>query len=578
MNLSNQNIAKLLKSIATALILKKENLFKIRAYENAASAIEHSTAEVKDLWDEGKLDQIPGVGKNIQEHLTELFKRGEVKHFEDLKKGIDPVVFDLINISGIGPKTALELANFGIKSLDDLKTKLENGELVKLGFSEKLASKISSSLDEFSKKGDRLLLPYASAQADRILEYLNKNKSIISANPLGSLRRQVATVGDLDFAASSSEPKKVIEYFVKMPGVSRVVDQGENSATVILDSNLQVDLLVGKPESFGALLQHFTGSKQHNIHLRSFAERKGLSLSEYGVKRVKSGQIIATKTEEELYRILGMDTPAPEIREDTGEIEAALNKKIPKLVEFKDIKGDLHLHSNFPIEPSHDAGANSIEEIVKKAQQLGYKYIGVSDHSPAMSTHSEEQIASLIEKRTKLIQKIRQSNKSIHILNGLEIDILGDGSLSVPDQVLATLDYTVAGVHSGHRGSKEVLTKRILKALMSPYVDILAHPTGRLLNERESYDADWEAIFKLAAEKKKLLEINGFYNRLDLRDDLVRQAKNFGVKFIINTDSHQIDQMDNMRYGVSVARRGWAEAEEIINTWDWKDLAKWFNI
>ncbi|MBI2022261.1 DNA polymerase/3'-5' exonuclease PolX [Candidatus Daviesbacteria bacterium] len=578
-NFTNQQVASLLREVVAALTIKKGSIFQIRAYEGAADAIEHLTSEVKDLWEEDKLDQIPGVGTNIAKYLEELFQKGKVAHFESIKRGIEPQVFEFLDITGIGPKTALELAKLGVKDLKDLTQKIERGELVKKGFSEKIAQKIALSLKQGSAKTGRMFLPYAASYAQKILNYLKNCPDIIAVDPLGSLRRQVATIGDLDFAAASNEPEKVVEYFIKMPGVSRILDSGENKANIILNSGLEVDLLVGKPESYGALLQHFTGSKHHNIELRSLAQKKGISLSEYGVKDVNTDKLIATKTEGDLYQILGMDTPEPELRENTGEIEMALKHKLPKLIEFKDIKGDLHLHSSFPLEPSHDSGANSIEQIIEYAVKLGYKYVGISDHSPGFTTHDFFSASKLIQKRTEYIQKLASEyKKSIRVLNGLEIDILGDGSLSVANEALATLDYSIAGIHSGHRGTKEVITKRILTALENPYVDILAHPTGRLLNERPSYEADWEKIFKFCAKNKKLLEIDAFPNRLDLRDDLVRLALSFGVSFIINTDAHHIDQMENMPFGVSVARRGWAEAKSIVNTWDWKKFAEWFNI
>ena len=292
-----------------------------------------------------------------------------------------------------------------------------------------------------------------------------------------------------------------------------------------------------------------------------------------------NGQLIETKTEEEFYKVLGMQVPPPELREDTGEIEASLNNKLPDLVEFKDIKGDLHLHSNFPIKsPSHGPGVDTIEAIVTRGKELGYEFIGISDHPLGLSTTTEQEKIDWVAKRSKVIQKIRKGTKSIRVLNGLEIDILGNGELSVPDEALQTLDYCIAGIHSGHRGSKEIITKRLLAALNNPHVDIISHPTNRLLNERSSSDADWEEVCKVAAKNNKIMEINSFPNRLDLRDDLVRMALEFGVKFIINTDAHQISQMDNMRFGVSVARRGWATKKDIVNTWDWKDFAKWFNI
>lgn len=580
MQASNQQIAKLLREIAAAYtITKKGNIFEIRAYENAADSIEHSTSEIKDLWEERKLDEVPGLGKSMQGYLDELFKEGKVKHFEAVKKGIPNIVFELLDISGIGPKTALELSKIGVKSQDDLRGKIKSGELVKKGFSSKIAQNIMQSLERGGNQTGRMLLPYATAQADRILTYLKKSKDVIDADPLGSLRRQVATVGDLDFSASSKNPKAVIDYFVRMPGVNRVVDQGANKATVILDSGIQVDLLAGHPESYGALLQHFTGSKGHNIHLRTLAEKRGLSLSEYGVRESRSQRVKETKTEEDFYQLLNMQAPPPEIREDTGEIEVALAHKLPDLVELKTIKGDLHTHSNFPFpNPSHGPGENSLQDLIRKAKDLGYEFIGISDHPPGHGIVSKDQMIKAVEKRTKIIQDLKKKTNNTRVLNGLEIDILGDGSLSVPDEALQTLDYCIAGIHSGHRGSKEIITKRLMAALVNPHVDIISHPTNRLLNERESSEADWDEIFKLAAKNNKLLEINGYPNRLDLRDDLIRRGLEFGVKFIINTDAHLVNQMDNMRFGVSVARRGWATKKEVVNSWPWTDFAKWFNI
>jgi len=571
MELSNQQVAKLLRDVAAAYTIKKKgNIFQIRAYENAADNIEHSTSEIKDLYEEGKLGEVPGLGEKMQSYLEELFKTGRVLHFEEIEKDVPQVVFDMLDIPGVGPQTAMELAKLGVINIRDLKIQIKRGLLVNKGFSAKIAQKLMYGIGEVENRGTgRILLPYAFAQAQRVLDYLKKSKDVLEAHSLGSLRRMVATVGDLDFSVASKNPAKVVNYFCKMPGIARIVDKGDNKATVVLQSGLQVDLLVGRPEAYGALLQHFTGSKAHNIHLRSLAQAKGLSLSEK----------IKVKTEEGFYKLLGMQTPPPEIREDTGEIEAALARKLPDLVELKDIKGDLHLHSNYLIKsPSHGPGADSIEDMVKKAKELGYEYVGISDHPPGFTAVSKEEIINWVQMRTKFIQKLGLGTKSIRVLNGLEIDILGNGELSVPDEALKTLDYCIAGIHSGHRGSKDEITKRLLSALTNPNVDIISHPTNRLLNERESSEADWETIFKYCAKNKKLLEINACPNRMDLRDDLVRSALQIGVKFIINTDAHELSQMDNMPYGVSVARRGWTSKKDIINTWDFTKLTEWFRI
>ena len=593
---SNKYLAQLLRQMAASYVILGENYFKINSYEKAAETIEQLNIDASTLLVDKKTENLPGIGPNISNYLREVIAYGKSKHFEETFKKMPFGMFHLLNLERIGAKTAFKLASFLHKTFRFKKEAGESGVLSKLeivlksgkvdeleGFGAKKTQEILNSIANYRKfktKKKRFLLSEASMAGEKILEYLKKGPGVKQADSLGSLRRQVATIGDLDFAVSAQDPDKVYEYFNKMPGVSKVTDK----QTVVLKSGVHVDLLVGKSESYGALLQHFTGGKNHNIKLRTYALKKGLSLNENGITRIKNhvsrikGETIPVKTEAEFYKMLGMDVPAPEIREDNGEIEAALENKLPRLVELKDIKGDFHLHSNFPIDSSHDYGTGSLEELIKKAVELGYDYVGLSDHAPAMGTHTKEQIVSLIEKRTKVIQQLQLKYESIRVLNGLEIDITSDGSLALPEEALKMLDYTVVGIHSGHRGSRETITKRILTALENPYTTILAHPTGRLLNERESFDADWEKIFQLAAEKKKLLEINAYPNRLDLRDDLVRQALMAGCKFMIDTDSHAIEQMLNMPFGVSVARRGWATKEDIANTWEWKKLSSWFRI
>lgn len=579
MEISNSSVAEALRAIAAAYTLKKANLFQIRAYENAAVVIEHSTSEVKDLWEEGNLNQLPGVGESIQAHLEELFKTGIVKHWEEVKKGIPPAVFELLDVPGIGPKTALELAQLGVEDMEDLETKLQSGFLFRRGFSEKIGQKLLTSLQRVPKYHEnRMLLPYAFIQAEKITNYLKASIDVTQVDVLGSLRRMVATVGDLDFAIASEEPEKVVNYIVKMPGINQIVDQGKTKVTFINSLGLRLDFLIVNPKTYGALLQHFTGSKSHNIHLRKIAEKQGLSLSEHGIKDIKTGHLKEIKTEDDFYHILGMETPVPEMREDTGEIEAAKEHTLPNVIDLKDIKGDLHLHDNFPIEPSHDMGTSNIKEITDMAKKLEYEYVGISDHSPAVAGHSEKDIITIIKKYSRLIEQFNYSNRGIRVLKLLEVDIQPDGQLSVPDEGLKLLDFVIASIHSNHQIPKAEMTKRILKALENPYMKVLGHPTGRLINKRESIEADWESIFKYAAANNKALEINSYPDRLDLPDNLVRIAKSFGVKFVIDTDSHQAYDMTNMRFGVAVARRGWLTKDDVVNAWDYDRFAKWFRL
>lgn len=586
--MTNKEIAKLFRAVAASYSIKNEKKFRFQiiAYQKAADAVDGLTTQLEDLYKEGELEEIPGIGATIKGRLEELFKKGKVKHFEDVMKGIPPSVFVLMEIPSIGPKKAFRISShFHIKNpqtcINEVEKLAKSGKIAKLeGFGEKSEADILRAISEFKEgkgKTTRILLSYAGEVADQILDYLKKFEYVKDAAPLGSLRRMKPLVGDIDIAATTTKPKQLIEHFIKYKRVDRIIEKGPTTASILTTAGNQIDLMVLSPKKWGSLLQHFTGSKDHNVALREYALKKSLSLSEKGIKNLKTGKMNEFSKEEEFYKSLGLSWIPPEMRENTGEIELALKNKLPKIVELGNIKGDFHIHTSFPVEPSHDLGKNSISEMLQKAKELGYEYLGFSEHNPSQSKHTKQEIIDLILKRNEEVE--RQNNlHGVKTFKLMETDILPNGELALPEEALEKLDATIVSIHSVFKMGRTEMTKRVLTGLSHPKAKILAHPTGRLLNERESYDADWEAIFKLAAEKKKLLEINGFYNRLDLRDDLVRQAKNFGVKFIINTDSHQIDQMDNMRYGVSVARRGWAEAEEIINTWDWKDLAKWFNI
>ena len=574
---SNKKIAKILNNVAAAYTIRDENRFKIIAYQNAASSIEHTTSEIKDLWEEGKLDTLPGLGENIRKHLDELFTTGKVRHFEAVTKNIPKVVFELLKVRGMGPKTAYKLAiNLKLKSLKDLVQKAKLKKIRKIpGFGQKSEQEILESVNKF-KEPTRYLLPEAFPVAERILNYLKTLEEVDMAESLGSLRRMNPTVGDIDIAVASKNPQAVIKHFTAFDEVSKVLEAGERKSSVLLKNGMQIDLLINPPQSFGSLLQHFTGSKNHNIRLREYAIKQKMSVSDYGIKY--KGKLYEFRTEEEFYNFLQMDWIVPEMREDTGEIEAAQEHKLPQVVELKDIRGDIHLHSDYPIEPSHDLGKDSFEEIINKAKLLNYEYVGLSDHSPGVSTHSKNQIIKLIEKRTKKIEQLKSSTKDFRILNLLEIDILSNCELSVPIEGLKMLDGAIAGIHSSHFQDKKTITSRLQTAIHSPYVQVISHPTGRLLNARESYEADWPFIFKECKKTKTTLEINAHPNRMDLTDTLVRQALEYGVKFIINTDSHDITQMDNMRFGVAIARRGWVTNEDIVNTLSWVEFKKYFSV
>ena len=575
---SNKDIAKLFRSVSAAYAVRGGDYFKIVAYDKAADSVKHSTVEMKDLWDDQKLETVSGLGPGMRSHLDELFKTGHIKHFDQVKKGLPPAMFEFLDIGGLGPKTAYKLAKvLKLKNIDDLAKAAKAGKIRNLaGFGEKSEKDILDSIRLFKKRPGRYLLPFAFAAAQRVLNYLRLLKECERAEPLGSLRRMVATVGDIDIAVASKNPQKIIEAFKNFKEVQKVLGAGPMSSSVILRNGIQVDLKVLPTDSFGSLLQHFTGSKNHNIHLREYALKKEMSLSEYGIKY--KDKLCKFKGEHEFYKFLSLKWMEPELREDTGEIEAAHKGNLPNLIKLEDIKGDIHLHSNYPIEPSHDLGTGSFEEIIAKAKSLKYEYIGLSDHSPGYSTHSKKQIIDLIKKRTAKIGQLKNSNKSVRVLNLLEIDIRTDGTLSVPEEGLKLLDGAIAGIHSSHNQNKTTITRRVLTAINSPYVQVISHPTNRLLMQRESSDIDWPAVFEACKKTDTILEINAWPNRLDLPDTLVRDAIRYGIKFVINTDSHAVEQMDNMRFGVAVARRGWAQKKDIINTLPWDEFKKFFNV
>ncbi|MBI2613696.1 MAG: hypothetical protein HYW62_02905, partial [Candidatus Levybacteria bacterium] len=391
------------------------------------------------------------------------------------------------------------------------------------------------------------------------------------------LRRMMPTVGDIDIAVATDRPKDAIEHFVSYPYKDRVIEKGSATSSLLTTGGAQIDLMIQSIDGFGALLQHFTGSKDHNVHLREYALKKGFSLSERGIKSLKTGKMTQYDSEEKFYEALGMDWIPPEIRENKGEIELAIQHKLPKLIELVDIKGDLHIHSKFPIEPSHDLGQTSIREMAEYARKLNYQYIGFSEHNPSVSKHTKQQIYSLISKRNEQIEQIKLSIKDIRIIKMLEIDILGSGEFAIDDKSMDLLDGAIVSIHSSFATNKDDMTKRALEGLSHPKAKILAHPTGRLLNERKGYELDFDKIFDFCKKNNKALEINSLPQRLDLPDSLIKEAVDNGVKLVVNTDSHEVSQMNLMKYGVAMARRGWATKNDILNTLSYNDFMKWLS-
>lgn len=588
--MTNSEISRLLNNVASAYAIDDEKKFRfqILAYRKAADAIEHTTTEIKELAKEGKLEALPGVGPSIKSHLEELLKTGKVKHFDEVLSKIPRAVFPLLDVPGFGPKKAYKLVKeFGLKNPDsviaDLVKIAKQGKIAKLeSFGEKSQQDVLRAFEEYAKgktKTARMVLPYANELAKKMIDYLLKSKEVKEAHTLGSLRRKKSTVGDIDIAVSSKNPKGAIDHFTSYPHTERVIEKGTRTASILTSGGRQIDLMVENPAGFGALLQHFTGSKEHNVHLRELALKKGYSLSDYGVKKKdeKNPKLRLFKTEEDLYKFLGMKWIPPEIRENAGEIELAQKNKLPRLIEIKDIKGDFHLHSSFPVDESHDPGMNTMEEMIKKAISLNYMYIGFSEHNPSQSKHTKKEVYDLLLKRQKHIESLRlKYNKSIRVFSLLETDITPTGSLAIDDDALSLLDGTIVSVHSSFDMDRRKMTERVLKGLSNPKAKILAHPTGRLLNQRSGYDLEWDKVFDFAAKNNKAIEINSWPLRLDLTDTLVRETIRKGVKLVINTDSHAIDHMNLMEYGVSVARRGWASPSDILNTYDYNKVKEFF--
>ena len=574
--MTNSEISRLFRNLAAAYSIKDEKKyrFQIIAYQKAADIIEHSVSEFSELYRENKLENIPGIGSTIKSYLEELFTSGSVKHFKEVLKDIPEAIFPLLDIPGFGPKKAFKLvSNYKLSNPDtvisDLIEIAKSGKIAGLaGFGEKSQQDIIRSIEEYGlgkTKTVRMVLPYASEIAEKIINYLFESKAVLKANTLGSLRRKASTIGDVDIAVASNDPKAVLDHFNSYPGKKRTIERGDKSSSILVASDRQVDLMVTSPEGYGALLQHFTGSKQHNVHLREYARALGLSLSEYGIKN-KQGELRKVKTEEEFYGALNMSWIPPEIREDTGEIELAIKHNLPKLIELSDIKGDFHLHSAYPIEPSHDMGQSSMEEMIKQALDLKYTYLAFTEHNPSISRHNQQQIFDILHKRNNFIEQLKiKYNKFIHIFSLLELDILPSGELAIDDKSLELLDGAVISIHSVFDMDRSVMTDRVLKGLSHPKAKILAHPTGRLLNQRSGYDLDWDRVFEFCKQNNKALEINSWPLRLDLPDSLVRKAVEKGILLAIDTDSHAVEQMNLMSYGVSVARRGWATASDILN-------------
>jgi len=560
--MKNRIIAQMFERMADVLEFKGEMPFKVNAYRKASRIIGDLQEDIEKIWKEGRLQKIPGVGAGLAKKIDEYLRTGRMTKYEEVTGDVPSGLIELLEIQSLGPKTlALAHKELGVKNLEDLRRVIEDGSLARLpGMGQKKVDNIAQGINLFQASKERISLGVALPLVEEVMDQLKKRTGVERLSPAGSLRRMKETVGDIDILVETEEGGKIVDEFVHLPMVTQVLAAGETKGSVIVEGGIQVDVRAIKPESYGAALQYFTGSKAHNIHLREIAKKRGLKISEYGVFRGEKK--IGGRHEEDIYSALDLVWIPPEIREDRGEIERSAEGNLPRLIDEKDIKGDLHVHSKW------SDGSATLEELVNRAKEKGYQYIAICDHSPSAKYARGLSIERLL-KQIEEIKALNQKLDGFRILTGVEVDILSDGSLDLPDEILAKLDIVVAAIHIGF---KQQVTERIVSAMKNPYVKIIAHPTGRLISKREGYEVDLEQVLRAAADTGTVLEINAYYDRLDLSDLNSQRAKEMGIKLAINTDTHQIDQLDMMKLGVGVARRGWLEREDVINTWPVEEI------
>jgi DNA polymerase (family 10) len=587
--MNNQQIAKILSNISAILEIGGESLasarfvrsqaktskFRVIAYERAADVIGNLTKDLDDIYKEGgikALEEVPGVGPSIAEKIEELLKTGKLKYYQELTKEFPEKMLVLTEVPGIGPKTAEVLfKKLKIDSIAKLGKAAKAGVIEKLPhFKKQSELNILRGIEQFNKRTkerNRMVLTTAGPIADDILEFLHKNKLVKRCDAVGSLRRMKETIGDIDIVVATADPKKIIAYFSQALFVKNILAKGDTKISITHRKDIRVDLEILPETTYGSLLQHFTGSKEHNVHLRTWAAEHKLKISEYGIEDLKKRKTHHFTDEKSLYEFLGMQYIEPELREDRGELEAALAHKLPKTIGYNDLLGDLHCHT------SRSDGQNTIAELAAKALKMKYKYLGISDHTVGLGVASGLSDKQLLTHKSE-IQKVNKKFKGLKLLAGAEINIKANGQLDISAATLAKLDYSIGSVHSAFNQDEAAMTKRIISALKSG-ISILGHPSGRLLGHRQGYDVAWPEIFKTCAKYKVALEINSFPERLDLKDTLIKDALAYGCKFCIDSDAHALEHMDLIKYGIATAKRGWATKLDVINSWELDKLVKW---
>jgi DNA polymerase (family 10) len=556
----NKVLAKKFEELANALDFLGENPFKVRAYLKVARLLEELPEDVTEIYKtqgfEG-LERIPGIGEGIAKKIVEFIEKGTFEKYEEVMSKVPADLLKLMDVPGVGPRTLkLIYDKFKVTTMDEFIKILDDPRILTLpGMGEKKIENIKRGLELYLSMQERIPLGIAVNIVEDIIEYMKESKKVELISGCGSYRRMKETVGDIDILVVGEDGAKLIEHFTKFPSVTDVLASGDTKGSVIVEGKYQVDMRVVGRESWGAALQYFTGSKNHNIKLRTIAKAKGLKISEYGVFREE--KLIAGAEEEDVYKSLGLPWIPPELREDQGEIEAAISGNLPVLLGYNEVKGDLHVHSNY------SDGTSSLEELAEFARKMGYQYLGICDHSRSAKYAGGLEIDELRE-RNREIDRINKSFKDFVFLKGAEVDILSDGQLDYPDEVLRELDFVVASIHIWKKN--EDATQRIIKAMENPYVTMIGHPTGRLIGQREGYHVDIDTIIDKAVETKTFLEMNAYYERLDFNDVNARKAKEKGALLVINTDAHHVGQLPMIRLGIGQARRAWLGPQDVVNT------------
>ncbi|RMF89911.1 MAG: DNA polymerase/3'-5' exonuclease PolX [Nitrospinota bacterium] len=560
--MDKKEIARFLREMGTLLELSGANPFRARAYHNAARTLETTSADVQALIESGQLSTLKGIGKSIAELITEYVKTGEAAEYAALKASIPPGLLEMLHIPGLGPKKVYTIyQKLGISSVGELEYACQENRLASLeGFGPKSQEKILQGIAYRKKTAQWHLYPEVYPHAEYLCTMLRTHPHVIRISLAGSLRRRKEVIRDIDILVSSDDPPAVSRFFTTVEGVERVLQQGESRVRVLLDVGVQADLRIVSDEAYPYALHHFTGSKEHNVALRQLARSRSLLLNEYGLFRQEEGERIRCRDEGEIFQALGLDYIPPELRENRGEIEAAQEGRLPHLLNEEDIQGVFHVHTHY------SDGVDSLEHMARGAQELGYRYLGIADHSKS-ARYANGLSPQRVREQWAEIDRLNRRLSGITLLKGIELEILPDGSVDdYPEEILAGFDYVVASVHSRFSLPQEAMTRRIIRALQHPHVTMLGHPTGRLLLAREPYAVDLRAVIAAARETGKIIEINANPRRLDLDWEMCRQAKAEGVKLAINPDAHRVADLAYLRYGVYVARRGWLEASDVVNT------------